>query len=343
MTMQFVSIDRLLDIAVSLLPVFIFLVALVFLDSYKLVKLHEVVGTIIFGALAAVIALFVNTWIAGYVPRGMHILPRYVAPVTEEALKSVFVVFLIRTGRVGFMVDAAIHGFATGAGFAFMENIYYLQTVGDQASTIVWLVRGFGTAVMHGGTGAIMAVIVKTFADRAAGPRWWHPATGVLPAMAIHSFFNHFPFPPQVMTAILLAGLPPLMVLVFKRSERSTREWLGVGFDTDATLLEAINTGVVSETKVGQYLQSLREKFPGELVADMLCMLRLHLELSIRAKGILLMREHGFESREEPDTRDKFAEMEYLEKSIGKTGMLAITPFLHTTTRDLWQMHVISR
>jgi len=84
---------------------------------------------------------------------------------------------------------------------------------------------------------------------------------------------------------------------------------------------------------VGQYLQSLKEKFPGELVADMLCMLRIHLELSIRAKGILLMREHGFKPKEEPDIRDKFAELEYLEKSVGKTGMLAIKPFLHTTSR----------
>jgi RsiW-degrading membrane proteinase PrsW (M82 family) len=339
--MNVVSIDRLLDIAVSLLPVFLFLVALVFLDSYKLVKLHEVVGTIIFGALAAVVALFVNTFVSGYVPRGMHILPRYVAPVTEELLKSVFIVFLIRSGRVGFMVDAAIHGFATGAGFAFMENIYYLQTVGNGASLLVWLVRGFGTAVMHGGTAAIMAIVIKNFHDRAAGPKLWHTAPGVLTAMVIHSAFNHFPFPPHVMTAILLLALPPLMVLVFRSSEKSTREWLGIGFDTDATLLDAIDTGVVSETKVGQYLQSLKEKFPGELVADMLCMLRLHLELSIRAKGILLMREHGFKPAGEPDIREKFAELEYLGKSIGKTGMLAIKPFLHTTTRDLWQLHVI--
>jgi RsiW-degrading membrane proteinase PrsW (M82 family) len=341
--MNAVSIDRLLDIAVSLLPVFVFLIGLVFLDSYKLVKVHEVVGTIIFGALAAVVALFVNTWLAGYVPRGMHVLPRYVAPVTEEFVKSVFIVYLIRSGKVGFMVDAAIHGFATGAGFAFMENIYYLQTVGSGVPLVVWLVRGFGTAMMHGGTAAIMAIVIKNFHDRAAGPKFWHPAPGVLAAMVIHSVFNHMPFPPHLMTAILLLALPPLMVLVFRSSEKSTREWLGIGFDTDATLLDAIDTGVVSETKVGQYLRSLREKFPGELVADMLCMLRIHLELSIRAKGILLMREHGFKPQEEPDIRDKFAELEYLEKSVGKTGMLAIKPFLHTTTRDLWQLHVIGR
>ncbi|HLF15718.1 MAG TPA: PrsW family glutamic-type intramembrane protease [Bacteroidota bacterium] len=341
--MNMVSADRLLDIAVSLLPVFLFLVALVLLDSYKLVKLHEVVGAIIFGALSAVVALFVNTFIAQFIPPGMYIMPRYVAPVTEEILKSVFIVYLIRSGKVGFMVDAAIMGFAAGAGFAFMENVYYLQTVGGNSSTVVWLIRGFGTAVMHGGTAAMMATITKNLADRASVPRAWLVAPGVLTAMLIHSLFNHFPFPPEYMTAVLLFGLPPIMVLVFQQSEKSTREWLGVGFDTDATLLEAINTGVVSETKVGQYLLTLRSNFPGELVADMLCMLRIHLELSIRAKGILLMREHGFETKEEPDIGDKFAELDYLEKSVGKTGMLAIKPFLHTTHRDLWQLYMIGK
>lgn len=336
-------IDRLLDIAVSLLPVFAFLVALVLLDSYKLVKLSEVSGTIIFGALAAVVALFMNSFAAGFVPKGMHILPRYVAPVTEEALKSVIIVYLIRSGRVGFMVDSAINGFAVGAGFAFMENIYYLQTVGGNATLIVWLVRGFGTAVMHGGTGAIMAIIIKNFHDRADAARFWHVVPGVLAAMVIHSVFNHFPFPPHVMTAILLVALPTLMVIVFRSSEKATREWLGLGFDTDATLLDAIDAGTVSDTKVGQYLQSLREKFPGEMVADMLCLLRIHIELSIRAKGILLMREHGFAPQEEPDVREKLAELEYLEKNLGKTGMLAIKPFLHETTRDLWQMNVVKR
>lgn len=338
-----VSPDRLLDIAVSLLPVFLFLAALVVLDSYKLVRLHEVAGTIIFGALSAVGALFLNTFLAEFIPPGQRIMPRYVAPVTEEVLKSLFIVYLVRTGRVGFLVDAAIHGFAVGAGFAFMENVYYLQTVGDDSTTLVWLIRGFGTAVMHGGTAAIMAIVTKNMADRSNAPRFWHPAPGVLLAMAIHSFFNHFPFPPQVMTAILLIGLPPLLVLVFRRSEASTRDWLGVGFDTDATLLEAIDTGEVGGTKVGQYLTTLKESFPGEVVADMFCMLKLHLELSIRAKGILLMREHGFESPPEPDVAEKFREIEYLEKSVGKTGMLAIKPFLHTSQRDLWQMYMVGK
>ena len=38
---------------------------------------------------------------------------------------------------------------------------------------------------------------------------------------------------------------------------------------------------------------------------------------------------------------DTFVELRYLEKSIGRTGMLALQPFIHTSTRDLWQLNLL--
>jgi hypothetical protein len=73
----------------------------------------------------------------------------------------------------------------------------------------------------------------------------------------------------------------------------------------------------------------------------MLCLLRLRAELGIRAKGLLMMREAGFEPEPTAGVRDTFEELRYLEKSIGRTGMLAIHPFIHTSTRDLWQLNLL--
>ena len=53
---------------------------------------------------------------------------------------------------------------------------------------------------------------------------------------------------------------------------------------------------------------------------------RLHTELALRAKGVLMMRENGFEVPPDDETRSKFTEMRYLRTSIGKTGLLAIHP-----------------
>ena len=64
------------------------------------------------------------------------------------------------------------------------------------------------------------------------------------------------------------------------------------------------------------------------MVADLLCYLRLHTELALRAKGMLMMRENGFDVPVDEATRAKFAEMRYLRRSIGRTGLMALQPML---------------
>ncbi len=66
---------------------------------------------------------------------------------------------------MGFRVDSAIHGFAIGAGFAVVENIYYLLVLTDP-NPLLWFIRGFGTAMMHSATIAVFAIMAKTNADR---------------------------------------------------------------------------------------------------------------------------------------------------------------------------------
>jgi hypothetical protein len=75
----------------------------------------------------------------------------------------------------------------------------------------------------------------------------------------------------------------------------------------------------------------------------MLCWLRIHLELAIEAKGMLLMREAGFSVPPSVGAEAKFAELEYLESAIGKTGLMAIGPIVHTSNKELWQMHVLGK
>ncbi|MFQ5865528.1 MAG: PrsW family intramembrane metalloprotease [bacterium] len=329
-------------IVVSLLPVFIFLMALIFLDSYKLAKLHSVLQTILVGSIVAGVCLFFNRWIIDLLSLSTRVYSRYVAALSEEFLKAVYIVYLIKSKKVGFMVDGAIYGFAVGAGFAFIENVYYLQSL-QSPNILLWIIRGFGTAVMHGGTTAIFGIISKNLSERKSSEkvRIFLPGLGM--AILIHSFFNHFILPPIITTVTLLIALPLLIMIVFAQSEKATRSWLGVGFDTDMELLQMITSGKISETRIGKYLQSLKRSFPGEVVADMLCLLRIHLELAIRAKGILLMRETGFKVTADPEIKEKFDELRYLEKSIGKTGKLAILPFLHTSSRDLWQLYMLGK
>jgi len=98
-----------------------------------------------------------------------------------------------------------------------------------------------------------------------------------------------------------------------------------------------------SASPLGEYLHALKSKFKGPVVADLLCYLRLYTELALRAKGVLMMREDGFDVAVDDETRAKFDEMRYLEQSISKTGLLALHPVLHMTHKELWQLYMLGK
>ncbi len=328
--------------ALGLIPVLLFVTGLVFLDSFKLVTPRATIGAILAGCTAALVLLLIHTYLINVLPISETSFKRYIAPVTEEIGKALFVFYLIRAQKVGFMVDAAIFGFAVGAGFALVENIYYLWALAE-SNPLIWIIRGFGTAVMHGGTTAIFAFVTKTLSDRYSSRVLLPVIPGLILAVVIHSVFNHFLISPVYMTVMTLVVLPVLFIVIFNKSEEATRNWLGYGLDKDVELLRLIVAGNVSETRVGRYLKTLQEKFPGLIVADMLNYLRVYLELSVRAKGILIMHETGYRVPVDPEIKERFQELRFLEQSIGKTGKRALYPFLNLSSRDLWQLHMINK
>jgi len=328
--------------AAGLLPVLMFLGGLMLMDSYQLVARRVVLRALAAGAIAALLAFGANLVALRFLHVPPATLTGYIAPVFEETLKVLWVISLVRRDRVGFLVDAGILGFAVGAGFALVENIYYAQALADP-NPILWLVRGLGTAVMHGCTTAIAAVISKDLTDRhrSRALAWFLPGLAI--AVVAHAVFNHLTFQPIVTIVIMLVSMPLLLLAVFTRSERATQEWLGIGLDAESELLELIMSGEISGTRVGHYLDSLKHRFSGPVVADMLCLLQIQLELSLRAKGMLIARSAGLSVPVDRDVRANFRELQFLEKSIGPTGRLAIMPFLRTHSRDLWQVHMMMK
>jgi len=109
--------DLLTRAPVGLLPVLIFLIVLLYMDSYKLVSLRTVFLVILAGALLPVAGYWINGYAIAALDWEFPVYSRYAAPIIEEGLKASVLVFLFRTNRIGFLVDSAILGFAVGAGF----------------------------------------------------------------------------------------------------------------------------------------------------------------------------------------------------------------------------------
>ena len=90
-------------------------------------------------------------------------------------------------------------------------SIYRVIVAGAALGT--WLLRGFGTALMHGCTTAVFAMMGLALARTGpeSTPRIWL-LPGFALAFALHSAFNHMFLSPKMSTLAVLVVLPPLML-----------------------------------------------------------------------------------------------------------------------------------
>src|SRR5688500_10113301 len=139
---------------IALAPGLVFLTALWLMDTFRLVRKSSVAAAVFYGAASALVCETLHLWLRPAIGLDAQSSSRSVAPLTEEIAKALFVAVLIARGRVGFLVDAAVLGFAVGTGFALVENLTYLRDFGD-APLMLWAVRGLGTGVLHGTTTAV--------------------------------------------------------------------------------------------------------------------------------------------------------------------------------------------
>ena len=196
-------------------------------------------------------------------------------------------VALLARKRIGFLIDAAVLGFAVGTGFAVVENFVFLQAMPD-SPTMLWVVRGLGTATLHGAT---------TPPSRP----WWPRASrnnasclaaaagfaGVATAIVIHSAYNHLLLPPLASTIVLLIGLPLPARWSCSTEGRGRRRMGGQRARPGPGAPGIAHLAAVSVDQLQPpVLQELKSRFEGPVVADMVCLLRLQLELSVQARAL---------------------------------------------------------
>jgi len=326
-----------MEIALSFFPVLLFMAFLFQLDSFKLVRIKVVILCLLCGILSTAAGYFLNTFLGKWFAADFQFLSRYIAPFTEEILKSLLVFYLISKKKIGFAIDAAIYGFAIGAGFSLAENIWYLLNTPPEFNALIWIIRGFGTAVMHGGCTALFAVLLISGVNR-PGKRLPAAVSGLLLAIFLHGAFNAFLFSPIVQTIFISISLPVVMAIVFRQSNEKLQRWLEIEFFSEIELLNMIRKGEFTTTKAGQFLISLKDRFAPEIIVDMYCYISLYMELSIKAKRNLMLRENGFPVIMEEDIQSKLAELSQLRKQIGKVGELSLAPLIRLNYRNLWKL-----
>ena len=196
-------------------------------------------------------------------------------------------------------------------GLRLAENLEYLGVV-DDTRIWLWIVRGLGTAILHGATTCVFAMIARSVWERQPGRRLRAIATGLdRRGRAARGVQQHAAAAarrdaraPRRAADGHPDGLP--------RSEAATHEWVTGGLDLDLELLQLIESEHFVHTRFGTYLRSLKDRLHGPIVADMFCLLRLELELAVQAKAMLMARKAGLHVPRTSDLQASLHELHYL-------------------------------
>jgi len=328
----------------ALVPVLVMLAIFVWLDAFKLMSFGEILVLLLVGGGMALVAYPISGRFIDTLPIGFNNYSRFVAPWIEEALKGIVMIVLFRLNRIGYKIDAVISGFAIGAGFSVIENILYL-TIFPFYGAGTWLVRGLGTAVMHGTTLAILAALAHELAERemreAAGDfdfRLWWFLPGYLIAVAIHTVFNQFPDRPLLAMMGAAVFAPLAIIAIFHFGTAEAERWLVVERDEHRAQLATLRSGKWPDSAAGARIAALAERLGPEGTTRIRRYWELQAWLVAEAEEVMLEEESGDARIDAAEVRAAFAELGGLKRALGKSTFTAMNALLPFSRNDSWEV-----
>jgi RsiW-degrading membrane proteinase PrsW (M82 family)/CRP-like cAMP-binding protein len=170
-------------IAIPLLAIYLIYA----LDLFGTGKIGTVVICMIWGGSFAFAAAFVIN--SAMIPVfGATTVVTRTAPIIEELLKAVILVYFIRSPRFRYLVDGAVYGFGAGIGFALVENISYLSTT-DAGLTLA-IMRVLSTSLMHATASALVGIALGRLRRIDSRIKVGLPLAGIGLAVVLHILYN---------------------------------------------------------------------------------------------------------------------------------------------------------
>lgn len=338
--------------AVSLIPIIVYIIFIYKIDHFALISIKRLLLLALIGMLTALacfgLFLLTDRVISGKSADIIH-------PVIEELVKSIPLLILAFRKRIAFFIDSVICGAAVGGGFSFLENIFYL-VLGDSVDLSTGLFRGLEVALIHMGCSAIIAagmmmVVRQTERKRSRMPMSTNDIIKTtalfVVALAFHIFHNTFQFTPIMQFFWVLAVMVGMIAVVYFYDIDMTHRWLDKGLDMQINLLRSIEGGHLLNTPTGTFLESVKELFPPNVYFDIICYVRLQIELSVAAKTRFMLHEVGMDEPLEADKKElfmsQFVEIGELEKNIGPSAKMTIAPIVKLSPADTQALNNLLR
>jgi hypothetical protein len=267
---------------------------------------------------------------------------QFSAPVAEEILKALILLYLIRRPNFTYFVDGAIYGFAAGIGFAVFENYEYVLTSGTEALGVA-ISRVLSTNLMHASASAMVGV---AFGLSRFQRGWQRTALiilgGWLIAMLEHIIFNNMVTRLEgnslllIYSTVLGMGGVGVIAYLIMRGLAEEKAWIEekLGAADRVTRQEAAIVNRLSD--IGELLKPLERFFGEEKMPQVERFLTIQARLGILRKTLDKLNDAKMQTAVSKQMDDLRAEMETIRKALGAYNMLHLRGVMPSAASPLW-------
>lgn len=313
-------------IGVAFIVPILFLFFLRRFDLYSTGKYAFNFVTIVCGIIAYAIAAQINPAMvnAGWLTWDQVI--RISAPIVEEILKALILIYLVQRADFNYVVDGALYGFGAGIGFAIIENYEYV-THHPEIALILAVERVFSTNLVHATASGLIGTALAYRRGDSSWRGWLVIAFGYVFAMGIHMVFNTMASAGVFLFVVIIFGLTGMALIwfVIRRGMQTQKQWVGEKLGMEDRVTKAETKAVTGIEKIiDDLLKPFEDRFGNEKVPVVRELLYKQAEIGIKRK---LM-----ESTPSPTKRKEVEEivlrlgkeMELLRSQIGMYPMMFV-------------------
>jgi RsiW-degrading membrane proteinase PrsW (M82 family) len=311
------------------------------LDLYRTGEFRFLLLSFVWGIVAFVLAARINTATLDYNLVTLETFRRFSAPIIEEILKALILIYLVRRPQFTYFVDGAIYGFAIGIGFAIVEN--YSYALGNPGAALgVAVGRVLSTNLIHAAASAMMGIALGLARFQRPPARAFLPLAGLLLAMAVHVAFNNLVT--RVSSGLLMVyaagagfGSAAVIAAAIKRGLAEEKIWIEETLGA-ADRVTAGEVAVVSRlADLQKVLAPLAERFGAEKAAQIERFLLLQARLGIFRKTLEKLADEKMAQAVEAEMAKLRLEMDEARRSVGAYCMLYLRHIFPEEASPLWE------
>lgn len=307
-------------------------------DFYQTGQFPLIILCLGWGASAYALAALINWSLIKLGLANQNSIDHFIAPVLEEILKALVLIYLVRRSRFTYTVDGALYGFATGIGFAIAENVEYVTQAPSLAMAVAFQ-RIFSTNLVHAFSSAAIGIALGVFRLGTSRLRWLISVVGVLVAIGQHMLFNILG-PKMSPIIAIIPGVPGMFFIyaVMQRGKKQARSWIKEKLGMEDRITHNEVTAVDRLASTDDVLLPVFKRFGAEIAVKVEKLLYLQAHIGIKSKALDGLRGNNtIYKAVEAEINEMRMDMKKIQNEIGPYAMLFVRGLYTDEMASVWE------